>query len=40
MKYRGLFLADIHIGAMNYEDTYDGIMYLKSLLQDLTKDGR
>lgn len=40
MKYRGLFIADIHIGAMNYEDTYDGIMYIKSLLQDLTKEGR
>ena len=40
MKYRGLVLADIHIGAMSNEDTYTGIMYLKSLLQDLTKDGR
>ena len=40
MKRRGLFIADIHIGAMNYTDTYDGIMYIKALLQDLTKEER
>ena len=39
MKRRGLFIADIHIGAMNYTDTYDGIMYIKALLQDLTESG-
>lgn len=40
MKYRGLFIADIHIGAMSYEDTYDGIMYIRDLLKDLTKEDR
>jgi DNA repair exonuclease SbcCD nuclease subunit len=38
MSYRGLFLADIHIGAMSYENTYDGISYLREKLQELTKE--
>lgn len=37
--YRGLFLADIHIGAMSYPQTYDECMYLKELLQEYRKDG-
>ena len=37
--YRGIFIADIHIGAMKYDDTYDGCMYLKDLLKSYTKEG-
>lgn len=38
MKYRGLFLADIHIGAMSYDDTYNGITYIRDLLREMTKE--
>lgn len=38
--YRGLFLADIHIGAMDYDQTYNEVMYLKNLLQEYRKDGQ
>lgn len=37
--YRGLFMADIHIGAMSYKDTFDGILYIRDLLDSYTKDG-
>ena len=40
MTYRGLFMADIHVGALSYTDTYDGIMYIKDLLKDLCKEER
>lgn len=36
--YRGLFIADLHIGAMDYETTYDGLMYLRDVLAEYTKD--
>ena len=38
MNYRGLFIADIHIGALSYTDTYDGIMYIKDQLKEITKE--
>lgn len=40
MNYRGLFIADIHIGALSYTDTYDGIMYIRDQLKEITKEGR
>ena len=40
MTYRGLFMADIHVGVLSYTDTYDGIMYIKDLLKDLCKEER
>lgn len=40
MNYRGLFMADIHIGALSYTDTYDGIMYIKKILKNLCKNER
>ena len=36
--YRGLFLADIHIGAMSYNQTCIEYEFLKSLLKKYTKD--
>ena len=32
-------MADIHIGAMSYKDTFDGILYIRDLLDSYTKDG-
>lgn len=32
MEYNGIVLADIHIGVMNYEETYNEYMYLKSYI--------
>lgn len=37
--YRGLFMADIHIGSMPYKDTFDAISYIKDMLKAYTKDG-
>ena len=37
--YRGLFFADIHIGAMDYNQTYEECMYIKKLLEEYRKDG-
>lgn len=36
--YRGLFLADVHVGAMDYEQTYREYLHMKSLLKEYTKD--
>lgn len=36
--YRGLCLADIHVGAMKYEQTYKEYVHLRSLLKEFTKD--
>lgn len=32
MEYNGIVLADIHIGVMNYEETYKEYMYLKNYI--------
>ena len=37
--YRGLFFADIHIGAMTYDQTCNECMYIKDLLKEYRKDG-
>ena len=37
--YRGLFFADIHIGVMDYKQTYEECMYIKKLLEEYRKDG-
>lgn len=40
MIYRGLFLADIHIGVMKYEQTCTEMDYLYSLLANYTAGGK
>ena len=34
MIYEGIILADIHIGAMNFEETYKEYMYLQNYIQE------
>ena len=36
--YRGLCLADVHIGAMSYEHSCDELAHIKSVLKEFTKD--
>ena len=36
--YEGLFLADVHIGALTFEQTCKEIAHFKKLLKEYTKD--
>lgn len=36
--YRGLFFADIHIGAMSYDQTYEEVLYIRDILKEYTRE--
>ena len=36
--YRGLVFADIHIGAMSYDQTYDECMHIRDILKEYTRE--